>query len=496
MRTGYLVNFALVGLGGAWPALVNHTGPWDPVRGAAFSLYAALSTERTAERDWSIPSNDAIRQLLSERMRHNGVGIVVGVIGPEGRRVVAHGRSGAKGVALDGNTEFLIGSVTKAFTTLLLADMVERHEVRLADPAAKYLPPGVKMPQHGRPITLRDLATHVSGLPSMPTNFDLDAEPDPYSAYTVEQLQAFLSSYTPERAPGEKWAYSNLGVFLLGRLLAHRAGMDYETLLKARVLSPLGMRDTAITLTPEQARRLAPGHDRYLQPVRTWEMTVMQGSGSLRSSIADLLTWVGAYLGYTDSPLKAAMARQCTLRSPIRDSQALGWGISRVGNREIVGHRGGKEGYRSAVVFDPKTRTGVVVLVNARTEDEPGDLAMHLLTGRSLDPSPPAPTPPKPFKPALERLATYAGRYRLVSGTVMTVASRGDHLAVETAPGDGVSTFLPQSERDFYLNTGNDELTFYVDAEGRVTGLVLHGDGRTASTGHKAATRIPVSSGS
>src|SRR5687768_6632479 len=116
-------------------------------------------------RDWDIPSDDAIRRLLAERMRHNGVGIVVGVIEPRGRRVVAHGRSGAEGVALGGDTVFLIGSVTKAFTTLLLAEMVRQGEVGLDDPAANYLPAGVRMPQRGRPITLRDLATHVSGLP-------------------------------------------------------------------------------------------------------------------------------------------------------------------------------------------------------------------------------------------------------------------------------------------------------------------------------------------
>lgn len=463
-------------------------------------LFAASGTplaqpatqDASAGRGWSIPSDETIRRLLAERLRRNGVGVVVGVIGPGGRRVVAGGRSGAKGVALDGDTEFLIGSVTKAFTTLLLADMVERGEVGLDDPTSKYLPAGVAMPRRGRSITLRDLATHVSGLPSMPTNFDLDAEPDPYSAYTVEQLHAFLSGYVPERAPGEQWAYSNLGVFLLGRLLANGVYADYETLLKERVLEPLGMHDTAITPTPGQLRRLAPGHDRYLQPVQAWEMKVMQGSGSLYSTVDDLLTFVSAYLGYLDSPLKAAMARQWAERSPVRDAQALGWGISRVDGREIVGHRGGKEGYRSAVVFDPKTRTGIVVLANARTEDEPGDLAMHLLTGKPLPPAPTAPAPRKPVGVPAESLSACAGRYRLESGAVMTVVDRRHYLAVETAPGSGISTFLPLGEREFYLNTGNDELTFNVDAEGRVTGLVLHGDGKAAIGGHEEAIRIPA----
>lgn len=460
----------------------------------AVALPAAAAREGVPGRSapasaWVIPTDEDIRTLLAERMRHNGVGIVVGVIEPAGRRVVAHGRSGAEnGRALDGDTVFQIGSVTKTFTALLLADMVQRGEVRLDDPAASYLPPGVKMPQRGRPITLQDLATHVSGLPSMPSNFDLQAQPDPYSAYTTAQLYAFLLDYTPERAPGEKPAYSNLGVSLLGQLLANRMGKPYEALLQQRVLAPLGMHDTAISITPEQARRLAPGHDRYLQPVQSWEMVAMPGSGSLRSTVNDMLTFVAAYLD-DGGPLQAAMTQQLMRRAPANPAQALGWAISRVGDSAIVGHRGGKEGYRSAAVFDPVTKRGVVVLANARTEDEPGDLAMHLLTGRALEPAPSAPPPPKAVKIAPGALEIYAGRYRQASGTVMTVASRGTYLAIETAPGNGISTFLPQGGRDFYLNTGNDELTFEVDAHGCVSSLVLHGDGKRGAS-HTAATRV------
>ncbi len=267
----------------------------------------------------TFPAEEELRALLDKRLEANGMGVVIGLIDAEGTtRVVAGGRSGAvDDRPLDGDTVFLIGSLTKVFTGLLLADMVQRGEVQLDDPAAKYLPPGVEMPRRGRPITLQDLATHVSGLPSMPANFDLKAAPDPYSAYTTQQLYAFLSGYTPERGPGEKWAYSNLGVSLLGQLLANHAGKPYETLLKERILAPLGMDDTSIELTPGQAQRLAPGHDRYLQPVETWEMVAMPGSGSLRSTVNDMLSFLAAYFD-EGSPLKDAMVQQWRLRSPKR----------------------------------------------------------------------------------------------------------------------------------------------------------------------------------
>ena len=116
-----------------------------------------------------IPPDSEIRKILVERIDafHQGVGIVVGVIDPQGRRVVAYGSlNQGDPWPLNGDTIFEIGSVTKVFTSVLLADMVERGEVALADPVAKYLPPEVKVPERGgRVITLVDLSTHTSGLP-------------------------------------------------------------------------------------------------------------------------------------------------------------------------------------------------------------------------------------------------------------------------------------------------------------------------------------------
>jgi len=109
----------------------------------------------------TVLSNDEIREVLIKRVyqQKQAVGIVVGVIDPNGRRVVAYGNL-AKGDprTLDGNTIFEIGSVTKVFTSLVLADMVNHNELALDDPAAKYLPRNVRMPERsGKPITLLDL---------------------------------------------------------------------------------------------------------------------------------------------------------------------------------------------------------------------------------------------------------------------------------------------------------------------------------------------------
>jgi serine-type D-Ala-D-Ala carboxypeptidase/endopeptidase len=439
--------------------------------------------EATAEgAAWAIPSDDAIRKLLAERMGRNGVGVVVGVIESDKRRIVTHGRSGARDARpLDGDTVFQIGSVTKVFTGLLLADMAQRGEVKVDDPASKYLPPGVKMPERGRPITLIDLSKHWSALPAMPTDFSLDARPNPYAAYSVDQLHQFLSSYELPREPG-KQEYSNLGVALLGRLLARHAGMEYEPLLKRRVLEPLGLRSTSITLNADQGRRFAPGHDRFLEPVETWEMLTMPASGSLRSTANDLLTFLAFNLGEKDSPLYPAMVYQ---RTPMR---SLGWGRSKLGDEEVYGHDGGKEGYRSAIIFNPQRNTGIVVLTNARTDDRPMELARHLLFAESpLSPAPAAPSKPKIVSLEAKTLDAYAGEYRLESSDVVRVARRGDHLLVQTV-GGGVSTFFPSSDREFFSNTEDARIAFEINADGRTSGLMLY-EGGTAQHASRNSER-------
>jgi CubicO group peptidase (beta-lactamase class C family) len=248
--------------------------------------------------------------------------------------------------------------------------------------------------------------------------------------------------------------------------------MEYEALLKLRVLTPLGLKSTSITLTADQLRRLAPGHDRFLKPVETWNLLAMPASGSLRSTANDLLTFLAFNLGEQDSPLHAAMVYQ---RTPLR---ALGWGASRIGGEAVYGHDGGKEGYRSAVVFNPRTKTGVVVLANARTDERPMDLARHLLFGGGpLPPAPAAPAQPKIVALDAKTLDAYAGRYRLESTGVLTVARKEDYLLVDTN-GDGISTFFPSSDREFFSNTEDEQIVFERDAGGRATGLVKRTGGK------------------
>jgi D-alanyl-D-alanine-carboxypeptidase/D-alanyl-D-alanine-endopeptidase len=245
------------------------------------AMLAAVSAA-AAQSASPVPSNEEIRKILTQRIddAKQSVGIVVGVIEPSGRRIVSYGAT-AKGDSrpLNGDTLFEIGSVSKVFTSLLMSDMVQRGEVALTDPVAKYLPAGLKVPERGgRMITLKDLSTHTSGLPRLPNNFNPKDVANPYADYSVEQMYQFLSGYTLPRDIGAQYEYSNLGGGLLGHVLSRRAGMDYETLVRTRITSPLKMSSTSITLSPELTARFATGHNEKLVPVANWDLPTLAGA--------------------------------------------------------------------------------------------------------------------------------------------------------------------------------------------------------------------------
>jgi hypothetical protein len=197
-------------------------------------------------------------------------------------------------------------------------------------------------------------------------------------------------------------------------------------------------------------------------------MRAMPASGSLRSTANDLLEFLAYNLGQKKSPLDAAMRYQ---RVPMR---VLGWGRTTLGGESVYGHAGGKEGYRSAVVFNPRTQTGVVVLANARTDDHPFDLAKHLLfAGSPLSAPSRAPSRPNIVRVPANTLAAHVGQYRLDSGQICEVARKHDHLLIDMT-GDGVLKLLPSSAREFFSNGDDVRIVFEIDANSATSGFTLH----------------------
>jgi serine-type D-Ala-D-Ala carboxypeptidase/endopeptidase len=450
--------------------------------GLALSIIVFVrGTVAQSSAESTVPPDSEIRNILIDRIDkdHRSVGIVVGVIEPTGRRVVAYGttKTGEKR-PVDGDTVFEIGSVTKVFTSLLLADMVQRGEVALTDPVAKYLPPEVKVPERGgRQITLEDLATHTSGLPRLPSNLAPKDPNNPYADYSVEQLYQFLSSYQLTREIGAQYEYSNLGGGLLGHALARRAGMDYEELVRSRICEPLGMKSTGITLSSDMKTRLAGGHNQALESAANWDLPTLAGAGALRSTANDLLSFLAANLGYTKSLLAPAMAAMLTVRRPTGVPGleiALGWHIFSRDGHEIIWHNGGTGGYRTFIGCDLKRRIGVAVLSNAETPEGVDDIGQHLLnTGTPLY-QPPRERKEVSLNPKI--FDGYIGRYQLAPNFILAVTREGDHLFTQATGQQKVEIF-PESEHDFFLKVVDAQITFVTDGQGRADELILHQGG-------------------
>jgi D-alanyl-D-alanine-carboxypeptidase/D-alanyl-D-alanine-endopeptidase len=418
-----------------------------------------------------------VRAILKERVdSKRSAGIVVGILDEGGRRVVAYADAGSADRPLDGNTVFEIGSITKVFTSSLLADMVRRGEVKLDDPVSKYLPASVRLPsRNGREITLLDLATQTSGLPRLPGNMAPKDPKNPYADYSVEQLYDFLSHYTLTRDIGEKYEYSNLGVGLLGHILARRAGVSYEELLTKRILEPLEMRDTAITLSAPMKARLAPGHDAGGAAAENWDLPALAGAGALRSAANDMLKFLAANLDTGDGPLASELRETHRVRRSTGMPEldiGLGWHVFHRFGADLTWHNGGTGGYHSWIGFLAKKRAGAVVLSNSSADID--DIGLHL-----LEPKFPLSQAPKERKQAsvsADRLEACVGEYQLSPAFSITVTREGNALFIQ-ATGQPKLPIYSESETEFFLKAMDAQITF-VGNEGRVTSLVLHQNGR------------------
>jgi CubicO group peptidase (beta-lactamase class C family) len=422
-------------------------------------------------------SDAEIQQILAERIdqKRQTVGIVIGVIEDRGERVVAHGAlNQGDPRPLNGSTTFELGGITSIFTSLLLADMSRRGEVALSDPVAKYLPARVKVPTQGsRQITLVDLATHTSGLPLLPPNFHPKNPANPYTDYTENDLYQSLADCKLTGEVGLNYRYSHLGMGLLGLALSRRAGQPYEALLKSRILDPLGMKNTGVTVTPEMKAQFAVGHNGYLQQVSYWDPGAMAAAIGLKSTAQDLLTFVEAVLGYHSTPLFASMSAMLNTRRPTTYAGlelALGWHYLSTTTSQLIWDNGGTGGFRAFLGFSPKRKIGIVVLSNTDGSNGIEDLALRLFT----------PTPPdmlyqrEKVEIALDPriFFNYIGVYQLADGMQLNIVEEGDHLVAQL--GQQKFFLAAESKKDFFIKNVEGELTFVTDRSGNAHSLILH----------------------
>lgn len=292
------------------------------------------------------------------------MGVAVGILHDGRRHVFGYGRISAReSRPPDGATVFEIGSITKAFTGMLLLE----SGLPLEDPIRKHLPPDVKAPsRNGKEITLLDLATHRSGLPTLPDSFAPKDASNPYADFLVDELYHALETCKLSRDPGKSYEYSNLGMGLLGHILALKAGRSYEELVIEKICRPLGMNDTCMTLSADQKRRLAPGHlPSSGKIVSNWDIPGLAGAGALRSTADDMLRFLEANLG---DRYEGAQVRRAYVGEGL--GIGLGWHLMPVAPKGpmMVWHNGGTGGYYSFAGLVKASKTAVIVLTNTAAD--------------------------------------------------------------------------------------------------------------------------------
>ena len=306
-------------------------------------------------------------------------GVAIGVEQHGIRRVFVYG-------AVKENSIFEIGSISKTFTGLILAQMVEQHKVTLDEPVRELLPPGTVAKPNGAEITLLDLADQHSGLPRLPDNFHPADPENPYADYNAAILYEYLAQHGLAKPAETRFNYSNLGLGLLGQALANRAATTYSHLLETEITGPLQLHDTVAKLSPEQQQRFAQGHNAQHQPAHAWELDALAGAGAIRSTAGDMLAYLAAQLHpesvtTSSATLPAAIRLSHELRADVTPSMkiALAWFCDT--NTGVYWHNGGTGGFSSYALFNPKEDYAAVVLYN--TAPGPAGsfadrLAMHI----------------------------------------------------------------------------------------------------------------------
>ncbi len=312
--------------------------------------------------------SDSVKAVIRDNV-NNGKhqSLFVGIVDENDVEYYYYGETAKDENPIDENTIFEIGSVTKVFTTLILADMVEKGEVNLNDPIDKFLPEGVSTPsKNGRTITLFDLATHSSGLPRMPDNFPISDMNEQFQ-YDREEMYDSLSKVELSREIGSEYEYSNFGVSLLGHILSLQAGQSYEELLQERVLDKFGLESTCVKQCDELRDRFAKPH-LFGFPANELNLSDdMSGAGEIRSSGKDMLTFLSYAMGLKDSDLRSSFELTQKVNRQIDDKLSIGlaWHMLQKEDRTIIWHNGATNGFTSFVGFDPESNQGVVVLTNS-----------------------------------------------------------------------------------------------------------------------------------
>lgn len=390
-----------------------------------------------------------LQAIVQQRLQGDRTGACFAVAVIQGTVARAFACADPKDVArVDARTAFEIGSVSKTMTSALLADLIGQGKASLDDPLSAWLPEGTKVPTFkGKPILLRHIVTHTSGLPALPPGVAITNPADPYAQVDAKALLDSLGSTPLTRAPGERFEYSNFASMLLSYAVARRAGEDFETLLDARLFTPLGMDGAYVNLKPDGIRA-ATGHLPNGKPTPAWRFqTEAAGVGGVHATLDDMVRYVQGQLGQAKVPISPALVlSQQSVNAGSQPAMAMNWMLAPLGDHAWHLHEGGTGGFSSFVAFDVADQRGVVVLSDTAVHSLGGlgSLGLHL-----ADTKMPLGKPRKAVAAPAALIDALVGQYALQGGMSMKVSRQGDALQVQ-APGQPAFTMGYDDAGDFY----------------------------------------------
>ncbi|HVG39387.1 MAG TPA: serine hydrolase [Pyrinomonadaceae bacterium] len=411
-----------------------------------------------------------VDEYMNAAMRVNRFSGAV-LVARNGQPVVSRGYGMANielGVPNTPQTVFRLGSVTKQFTGMAIVLLQERGKLSVNDPVCKYLS---DCPQAWQPITIKNLLTHTAGIPNY-TEF-----PDYIKTAAVETTAAELTGRFRDKplqfALGEKFAYSNSGYYLLGTIIERVSGKSYADFLLENIFAPLNMKQTGyddpVRIIKNRAAGYARTSDGFINAAPI-SMSTAYAAGALYSTVEDLLLWDQAL--YTEKLVSRKSLDEAF--TPFKSNYGYGWSIGKRFDRQVIAHGGGIFGFSTHIARYPADRVTVIVLSNV--EGAPSGEIANSLAAIVFGAPYEIPAERKEIQVAAKTLEKYVGQYQLTPQLTLSVTLENGKLAgqISTQP---KLELAAESETVFFFKTVNAQVTFAVNAQGEVTGLVFRQGG-------------------
>lgn len=376
----------------------------------------------------------------------------------------------------DGDTKFRLGSVSKQFTAAAILLLQERGKLSLDAPVKTFLPDA---PAAWDKVTVRHLLSHTGGVANF-TGFP-DYEKTKMLPATLDTLIARFRDKPLDFAPGEKFAYSNSGYILLTAIVEKASGQPYATFVADNIFKPLGMADSGYdnhaTVLPRRASGYTPSPKGVVNTDYI-DMTIPQGAGALYSTTHDLLKWTNGLFG--GKLLKPASLT--AMITPVKDNYALGLFVAKPDGATVINHGGGIEGFNTWLGYDPDRKLTVVVLgnLNGGAPNRLGVSLMTLARGGAIV----LPGERQAIAIPADKLREYEGVYELAPTFAITMTVVDGKLMTQ-ATGQQAFELFAEKPDHFFLKAVDAQVSFTRDAAGKVTGIVLHQNGRDAPAKRK-----------